>query len=106
MKTNKIEKVLKIIKSPKNDKKYIAIIQNIKTKKQRKIHFGAREYQQYKDSTKLKIYKSKNHNDKNRRKRYFLRHSGVSTKKAALSKEWLKSKGKINAKILSHTYLW
>ncbi len=102
----KREKIVKIVKSPSTGKKYMAIVQNLVTKKTRKIHFGATGYQQYKDSTSIKIYRSKNHYDKNRRRRYFLRHSGVSGKRQALSKEWKKSKGLFNAKILSHYYLW
>ena len=44
--------------------KYTATIMNKKTKKTRKIHFGDRRYQQYKDRTPLKLYKHKNHNTK------------------------------------------
>ena len=102
----KREKIVKIVKSPSTGKKYTAIVQNLVTKKTRKIHFGATGYQHYKDSTSIKLYRSKNHYDKNRRRRYFLRHSGVSGKRQALSKEWKKSKGLFNPKILSHYYLW
>jgi hypothetical protein len=99
------EKILYIKKSTRKGKKYMAAIQtnNLKPKL---IHFGAKDYQQYRDSTKLKLYSSKNHLDKNRRENYFKRHSGVANKKDALHKEIVKSNGKYNAKILSHKYLW
>ena len=75
--------------------------------KQRKwIHFGDSRYEQYRDSSGLGIYTHLNHGDKSRRKRYFLRHSGLSSKKEAIKKELKKSKGKLNARILSHIYLW
>lgn len=101
---NKKEKIISI--SVSRHKKYKAIVKNIKTGKTRTIHFGAKGYQQYKDSTQLKKYKSKNHNNPKRRKLYFKRHSGADNKKEALLKEWKKSKGLYNAKILSHQYLW
>ena len=72
----------------------------------RKIHFGSSGYGQFKDSTPLKLYAKRNHNDPKRRANYFSRHSGVKTKKEALRIEWKKSKGKLNAKLLSHIYLW
>ena len=50
------EKIIKFKRGP-FPKKYTAIIQNKKTKKLRKIHFGDRRYQQYKDKTNLKLYK-------------------------------------------------
>jgi hypothetical protein len=70
------------------------------------IHFGDNRYQQYKDSTGLGVYSSKDHLDPTRRSSYFFRHSGVDTKKEALALELKKSKGKMTAKILSHKYLW
>jgi hypothetical protein len=102
----KKEKIIKIYVSKNNKKKYTAEIINKQTKKTKLIHFGARGYEQYKDSTKIKKYKSKDHLDSKRRMNYFSRHSGVKTKTEALRKEWLKSKGNFNAKILSHMYLW
>ena len=102
----KTEKLIRITKSKRQGKKYSAFVKNLKTKKVRIIHFGATGYQQFKDSTKLKSFKSKNHGDSNRRRLYFTRHSGVPTKRAALLKEWRKSKGKYNPKILSHLFLW
>ena len=100
------ETIVSIDVSPRKDKKYRARVRNKKTKKERTIHFGHPGYQQYRDLTKLKKYKRKNHLDPQRRRNYFKRHSGVETKGKALEKEIRKSKGLYNAKILSHKYLW
>ena len=99
------EKLLSIENSPIQFKKYRAIIKT-NNDKVRTIDFGDNRYQQYKDLTKIKLYEKNNHGDKNRRKNYFMRHSGVPDKKDALKKEIKKSRGKYNAKILSHKYLW
>ena len=99
------EKILFIKKSTRPEKKYMAAVQYYQAKP-KTIHFGAKDYEQYRDSTKLKLYSSKNHLDKKRRENYFRRHSGVSNKREALHKEIKKSNGKYNAKILSHKYLW
>ena len=98
-----VEKVIKIIKGPKG-KKYTATVQS--SKGTRKISFGSSAYEQFKDSTPLKLFAKKNHGDVKRRRLYFLRHSGVPTKTKALNVEKKKSKGKYNAKILSHKFLW
>ena len=82
MKTKKIgglrmkETIVKFKKGP-FPKKYTAIVKNKKTKKTRKIHFGDRRYQQYKDRTPLKLYRKKNHNTRKRMQNYFSRHSGT-----------------------------
>ena len=52
------ETIVKFTKGPPK-KKYTAYIKNKTTKIVRKIHFGASDYQQYKDRTPLKLYKSK-----------------------------------------------
>ena len=100
------EKVKTISKSEAKGKKYKVV-----TDKGRTINFGAikstgEPYDQYRDSTPLKLYKHKDHGDPKRRKNYFMRHSGESTKRLALQKEILKSSGLLNAKILSHRFLW
>uniref|UniRef100_A0A6C0C5E0 DUF5824 domain-containing protein n=1 Tax=viral metagenome TaxID=1070528 RepID=A0A6C0C5E0_9ZZZZ len=87
-------------------KKYTAFVKNKQTKKIRKIHFGDRRYQQYKDRTNLKLYKHKNHYTRKRMQNYFSRHSGTKKRGSAIKKEKLKSNGCYNAKILSHQYLW
>ena len=100
------EVIVKIIKSTRKGKKYTAIVRDKKTKKERKISFGAIGYEQFRDSTPLGLYTSKNHGDPKRKKNYFTRHSGVPTKAKAIKKEIEKSGGKYNAKILSHRFLW
>jgi len=98
------ETLVRIEKAKAKHKKYSAIVRNKITKKERKINFGDNRYENFKDSTPLKLYSSKNHGDKKRRKNYFTRHSGVPTKAEAVRKE--KAKGKYTAKLLSHLYLW
>ena len=87
-------------------KKYTAFVKNKKTKKVRKIHFGDRRYQQYKDRTKLGLYKYKNHGTRKRMQNYFSRHSGTKKRGNAIKKEKRKSRGFYTPKILSHKYLW
>lgn len=99
------ETIVKFKKGP-FPKKYTAIVKNIKSKKTRKIHFGDRRYQQYKDRTPLKLYAKNNHNTRKRMQNYFNRHSGTKKRGKAIKKEKRKSGGKYNAKILSHIYLW
>ena len=102
------EKIIKFEKGP-FPKKYTAFIKNKKNGKNgksRKIHFGDRRYQQYKDRTPLKLYKNKNHNTRKRMQNYYSRHSGTKSKSKAIKKEVNKSKGYYNAKILSHKFLW
>ena len=101
------ERIVKFMKSSRPKKKYMAMIENLKTKKRRTIHFGASDYPQYKDRTPLKLYSHKNHGDKKRMQRYFKRHSrSIGNRKKAIEFEKKKSKGFYNAKILSHEYLW
>lgn len=101
------EIIVKFSKSNNPDKKYMAYVKNIKTGKIRIIHFGASNYEQYKDRTPLKLYSHKNHSNKKRQHNYYSRHShGISNRKDAIKYEIHKSKGYYNAKILSHIYLW
>ena len=99
------EKIIKFLKGP-SPKKYTAYIKNKKTKKIRKIHFGDKRYQQYKDRTPLQLYKNKNHGTRKRMQNYYSRHSGTKKRREAIKREKHKSKGLYNAKILSHIYLW
>ena len=98
------EIIIKIIKSKVKNKKYTAIIRNKETKKERRINFGDNRYKQFKDSTPLQAYASKNHGDKKRRQNYFLRHSGVKNKFLAVALE--KKSGLYTPKLLAHIYLW
>ncbi len=88
------------------EKKYMAYVKDKKTKETRIIHFGASDYEQFKDSTGVGKYTRKNHGNPKRRHNYFTRHSGLSNKKAATIKEIRKSGGYYNPKIFSHIYLW
>ena len=99
------ERVVKFVKGP-FPKKYTAFVKNNKTKKVRKIHFGDRRYQQYKDRTPLKLYRKGDHNTRKRMQNYFNRHSGTKIREEAIRLEKKKSDGIFNAKILSHIYLW
>tara|TARA_B100000073_G_C23702017_1_gene560754 strand:- start:129 stop:434 length:306 start_codon:yes stop_codon:yes gene_type:complete len=99
------ESIIKFEKGP-YPKKYTAHVKNKSTNKTRKIHFGDRRYQQYKDRTKLGLYAHKNHLTKKRMENYYSRHSGTKSKKDALKKEKKNSKGHYTPKILSHEYLW
>ena len=76
-----------IVKSTRKHKKYMVIFND----KRPPVHFGDNRYQQYKDSTPLKLYARLNHGDMERRKRYYPRHG-----KAKLH----------SAKYFSHKYLW
>lgn len=99
------EKIIKFMRGP-FPKKYTAIVKDKKTKKTRKINFGDRRYQQYKDRTPLKLYKSKNHGTRKRMQNYFSRHSGTKNREKAIKKEIKNSKGYFTPKILSHKFLW
>ena len=99
------EKIIKF-KRGSGEKKYTAYIKNKKTNKVRVLHFGHKDYEQYKDRTKLGLYSKRNHGNKKRQQNYYNRHSGEKDRKKAISKEINKSKGLFNPKILSHLYLW
>jgi hypothetical protein len=103
---NKMKETIVEFKRGPFPKKYTAFVKNKKTKKVRRIHFGDRRYQQYKDRTKLGLYKHKNHGTRKRMQNYFSRHSGTKKRGKAIKKEKRHSKGHYNAKILSHKYLW
>ena len=62
-------------KSDVLNKKYNAILINTKTKKEIRVPFGDSRYGQYKDSTGLGLYSSKNTLDKDKKKNYRLRHA-------------------------------
>ena len=99
------EKIIKFERGP-GKKKYTAYLKNNKTKKRRVLHFGHKDYQQFKDRTPNKLYSSKNHGDKHRQENYYNRHSGEKNRTKAIQKEIRKGKGFYTPKILSHKYLW
>lgn len=73
--------------SPTKNKKYRVILNT-----GRIVDFGDKRHAQYRDSTPLKAYSHLNHNDKERRDRYYARHKIDYPKYSA---DWL-----------SKTYLW
>ena len=99
------ERIIRFERGP-HPKKYTAHIQHKKTKKLRKLHFGDRRYQQYKDRTPLKLYASKNHGTRKRMRNYFNRHSGTPNRADAIRLEKRNSNGTYTPKLLSHIYLW
>ena len=80
------------------------VVKNKKTGKTRIINFGSAINEQYFDSTPLKLYSDKNHNDPKRRQNYFNRFSGTKYKTQAIKIE--RAKGKYTPKLLSHMFLW
>jgi len=74
-------KLLKFARSHSRGKKYDAILVNRRTRKEKRVPFGALGYEQYRDSTGLGLYSRSNHGDLKRRKRYRRRHAGENTRK-------------------------
>lgn len=76
-------------------KKYSALLEYTTengTKKIKKVHFGDKRYMHYRDKVPLQLYTHLDHNDAERRRRYYSRH-GVRAKK------W-------TPKYFAHKYLW
>lgn len=61
-------------KSKRKNKKYDAILKNMKTNRLKYIPFGDNRYEHYEDKTGLELYNNKNHYDKKRRENYRKRH--------------------------------
>ena len=68
-------KIVKFERSKTNGKKYTVLITD-REGKIKKINFGDSRYEQFKDSTPLKLYSKLDHLDSTRRKNYIKRHSG------------------------------
>jgi hypothetical protein len=64
------------------------------------IHFGNKNYEQYKDTTPLKLYSFLDHGDKKRRESYLARAKGIK------SKGQLTWQDKNSANYYSIKYLW
>ena len=101
-----MKETIKLMKRGPFPKKYTAILENIKTKKTRILHFGDSRYEQYKDRTTLQLYTNKNHNDKRRQENYYNRHSHEKNRKKAILKEKKINNYYYTPKLLSHIYLW
>ena len=84
---------IKFQKSKTMNKKYDAIIEDVKTRRKQTVPFGDKRYEQYSDSTGLKLYSRLDHNDEKRRKNYLARHEKTRHKK--WSPSWF-----------SATFLW
>ena len=95
--------IVRIERARSKHKKYTAIVRDSSTGRERRVNFGDSRYQQFRDSTSLRLYSGKDHGDAKRRRAYFMRHSGVETKDAAIKRE--KTRG-ITPRLLSHMYLW
>lgn len=95
----KLPKGIKFIKG-KGKKKYTAILPSGK-----KIHFGHRDYQHFKDSVPKrlggKIWTHKNHGDKDRMRRYRARHSKQKCKDGTYC-----YKKKYSPSWFSYHFLW
>ena len=102
----KMKEIIVGFKKGPGVKKYTATVKNKKTKKTRILHFGDKNYQQFKDRTTLGIYTHKNHGDKRRQENYYNRHSGEKNRKKAIAKEIRHSEGYYTPKLLSHKFLW
>lgn len=87
---------LKFEKSKSKNKKYLVILPN-----EKKINFGDKRYEHFKDTTPLKLYSNLDHNDKKRQKNYCARSAGIKNKKGKLTKN-----NKESANHYSMKYLW
>ena len=83
------------LRSTRSKSKY-STVYNGKT-----IHFGAREMQQYKDSTGLGLYSHMDHLDPKRRKSYLSRAKGIRNGKGEITWE-----DPSTANYYSVHYLW
>ena len=89
-----------IKKSTRKNKKYMAYV----PEKARWLHFGQYGMAQYKDSTGVGLFTHIDHLDNKRRKRFFQRFAGLTTKGESLKKEY--EKNGITPLWLSMRYLW
>ena len=74
-------RLIKFEVAKSNNKKYLAIIEDKKTKRKQTVPFGDVRYEQYRDDVPLKRYTRLNHNDPKRRQNYLARHGKTMTKK-------------------------
>lgn len=77
-------------KSKSKNKKYDAILENKYTLREKRVPFGDKRYEHYKDRTDLKLYSHLDHNDSERRRNYTSRHSSDSQNK--FSSGWFAQK--------------
>lgn len=89
----------KIFKSKSKNKKYSVYV--IKNSKKTLIHFGDKRYQQFRDTTPLRLYKKLDHMDNDRRRRYLQRSRKIRNKKGELT-----HKDKNSSNYYSIKFLW
>ena len=82
-------------KSTRGEHKYMVFYNN------KWIHFGNKNFEQFYDSTPLKLYSFLNHNDKKRQASYLARAKGIKNGKGQLT--W---QDKNSANYYSIKYLW
>ena len=92
-------KNIKFFKSNVKNKKYR--VEFTYKGKEHKVNFGQLGYEHFKDSTPLKLYKHLDHGDKERRKRYKARASGIKNKQGELT-----YKNPLYANYWAYKYLW
>ena len=80
---------IKFQKAKDPSKKYEAIIEDVKTRRRQRVPFGSSSFQQYRDSTGMRIYSRLDHNDEKRRQNYLARHEKTRHKK--WSPSWFSS---------------
>lgn len=73
-------KFLRFEVSKTSGKKYDAVLLNKSTKQEKRVPFGAKGYEHFKDRA-LGKYSNLNHNDPKRREAYRKRHRGEETRK-------------------------
>ena len=78
-------RLVRFERSRTKNKKYDAIIEDRETKRTQRVPFGQIGYEQYKDSTGLKLYSRLDHGDEERRKNYKARHEKTRHKKFSAS---------------------
>ena len=78
-------KHIRFERSRTRGKKYDSIIEDKVTKRQQRVPFGDVNYQQYRDTTGLKLYSRLDHNDPKRRAAYKARHENTRHKKFSSS---------------------
>lgn len=87
------------VNKTKSKSKYWVYVKADNKKGYKKIGFGHKDYSHFKD--KIGYYKSKDHNDKERRDRYLKRAKGIKNKKGELT-----YKDKNTANYWAVNYLW
>ena len=81
--------------------KYTVTVDKQDGSKPKNVSFGNVDYEQYKDSSPLKLYKNKDHGDPKRRDAYRKRHAGIIKKDGtrAIDKKY-------SPAWFSYHYLW